>query len=380
MFLAMLLMGTHGIHEQAAAVWYLGIFQLGLAFIDLIREAVMVSQARKDPSQGAEELQSFSWTALGFGGLSGSILAAFLTEAEDLRYCFFAAGALLSILFIASLRMSTQAEVEERTTQSEGLWADLKHNLGEIVEALRLREFRNVVIFIFVTGLVVPTFDSFEYFFLIDEIGLSMFAYSMLTVLGYFALLVGTQLYSQYFKEFEYRSMIAIDLTIQALVMPVKYILMTRINLTWGIPDLALIVFSTSVTKTLQYCLIFLPITVLMAKLCPKRIEATSFALLAGTYNIRDVVQGWLGSFINDTFVGVTKDDLSKYWILITIALACSFLQLAFVWLLPTRQEIKQLATTIRDSDSLAERDSGHAQNNGEDDQENLDVDQPRQR
>lgn len=60
-----------------------------------------------------------------------------------------------------------------------------------------------------------------------------------------------------------------------------------------------------------------------MAKICPRRIEATSFAVLAGISNLRTAIQGWVGSAINVAFVGVTKDDLSKYWILITINFVC---------------------------------------------------------
>jgi hypothetical protein len=42
-----------------------------------------------------------------------------------------------------------------------------------------------------------------------------------------------------------------------------------------------------------------LPLMVVFAKITPKRIEATAFAFLTGTYNLRGSLNGVVGSFIN---------------------------------------------------------------------------------
>jgi len=88
---------------------------------------------------------------------------------------------------------------------------------------------------------------------------------------------------------------------------------------------------------------VFLPTAVLFAKITPKNIEATCFALLAGISNFRGTFRGWTGSIINERFVGVTQDDLSKYWQLVTIGFFCSFLPLFFIYLLPSKQAIDEL-------------------------------------
>ena len=53
-------------------------------------------------------------------------------------------------------------------------------------------------------------------------------------------------------------------------------------------------------------CLVFLPMNVIMTKICPKHIEATSFALLAGVSNFRSYTRSWIGTLINDEVVGVS--------------------------------------------------------------------------
>ena len=253
----------------------------------------MVTTARKDTERGAEELQSFNWMALAIGGLGGSITAAYLTDGYEPRHCFLVAAGFGLVLFISAIRMPVAVEQIEPTdgaAEGPGFWADLKHNLKEVGEAFKLREFRNINIFILLTGFLVPSFNSFEYYFFMDILNISMFTYSMLTVLGFAALLIGTQIYSIWFCEFEYRSMIIIDAVINILMQPLSFILVFRLNLKWGLPDLALIMFSGSVADAFKQCLVVLPITVLMAKICPKRIEATSFAVLAGIAHLRSTI------------------------------------------------------------------------------------------
>ena len=60
-----------------------------------------------------------------------------------------------------------------------------------------------------------------------------------------------------------------------------------RKNLEWGIPDMALIIFTDTMTYIVGQCLVFLPSMVIYAKICPKHIEATTFALLTGVGNVR---------------------------------------------------------------------------------------------
>ena len=221
--------------------------------------------------------------------------------------------------------------------------ADLKRNFAEIKEGLKIREFYCMIIYLIVTGFLVPSFSSFGYFFMLDVVGVSKFSYSMLTVLGYGCLLIGSQLFNNYFKEQEFRKLILGESLITLLMAPLSFIFILRINLEWGIPDMAMIIFTDTISSIFGQCLVFLPMSIIFAKICPKHIEATTFALLAGVSNFRGTIASWIGAWINETFVGVTETDLSKYWILVTISHVCTFLPLAFIWLIPTRKQIEDL-------------------------------------
>ncbi len=73
-----------------------------------------------------------------------------------------------------------------------GFLHDLKRNLGEVKEAFKIREFYSMILYLVIKGFMVPSFSSFGYYFMLDVAEVSKFAYSMLSVLGFCCLLVGT--------------------------------------------------------------------------------------------------------------------------------------------------------------------------------------------
>ena len=60
----------------------------------------------------------------------------------------------------------------------------MKKNLREIKEACKMRAYYSVILFLLISGLTVPSFSSFSYYFLLDEVQVSKFTYSMLAVVA----------------------------------------------------------------------------------------------------------------------------------------------------------------------------------------------------
>lgn len=204
-----------------------------------------------------------------------------------------------------------------------------------------------MLMYILLSGLLVPTFDSFQYFFLLDVVGISKFTFSMLTMLTFGCFLVGTQLYNRFFKEKEYRNLVMMEAIISILVAPMTLIFVLRLNLLWDIPDMAMLIFNDIIRDVVgQFC-VWIPTYVILGKICPNHIEATSYAILSGSLSFRHCLRDWLGSIVNKRYVGVTETDLSKYWVLVVIAWACHFLPLLLLWLIPTRQQISDLQQRI---------------------------------
>jgi len=327
------------------AVGLLFVSNMSVAFSDVIVDSLMVIQSRKYPDGGSEELNAFSWTCFSIGGLLGSFMAAILTQNFEPKYCFLYSSFMGFVIAAVALRLNIQIEKEGLTEEDENssFYRDVRRNISEVRQACQLKEYYRVILYLVISALTVPSFSSFGYYFMLDEVKLSKFSYSMLGVLAFVCLLLGSQMYNKYFRETEYRKMIIIDTLITIVFAPFTFVFVCRWNLAWGISDMFFVFFIDIVDEIISQCFIFLPMSVIFAKITPKHIEATSFALLASVSNFRSTVRGLIGAYINDAFVGVTIEDLSKYWQLVAIGFACSFIPLFFLFLIPTKAQINTL-------------------------------------
>ena len=68
----------HSTSAVAVAVC-LGIAALSEAFVNVVADAIMCIQARKDPEHGSQDLIAFSWLATGVGGILGCIIGGVMT-------------------------------------------------------------------------------------------------------------------------------------------------------------------------------------------------------------------------------------------------------------------------------------------------------------
>ena len=85
---------------------------LSVAFSDVIVDSLMVIQARKFPAKGADELSTFSWTCLAMGGLSGSVIAAFITQSYEPKYCFLYSSIMGLVMAIVAYKLNVSVEQE----------------------------------------------------------------------------------------------------------------------------------------------------------------------------------------------------------------------------------------------------------------------------
>jgi vacuolar-type H+-ATPase subunit I/STV1 len=143
----------------------------------------------------------------------------------------------------------------------------------------------------------------------------------MLTLIGFITLLFSTVLYNKYLRRKEFRSLFKYAIYVGFIGSVTSFIFVMRWNVTYlYINDLVFIIFTSIVTDILVLSFSNLPSMVLFAKITPKHIEATVFALLTGTSNLANgVLSPMVGAWINDRFVKVTADDLSNFYILVII-------------------------------------------------------------
>ena len=95
----------------------------------------------------------------------------------------------------------------------------------------------------------------------------------------------------------------------------IDVLMVFRWNIYYGIPDIVMICFASSVLTSAAFALIGMPALVMFLKLSPKKVEAT---MMSFAYTLIQLSIGFLstmmGVLVNKYFVGVKSNDLSNYY------------------------------------------------------------------
>jgi drug/metabolite transporter (DMT)-like permease len=110
-------------------VWLLFTASFAMAFGNVVIDAILVVQQRNDPENGSQDLFSIAYLFQGLGGVTGCIIAAFMTQDYHPKYGFLAFAIWGLILTISSCFLSSEAEMEQIAGQET-----YSHESSELLE------------------------------------------------------------------------------------------------------------------------------------------------------------------------------------------------------------------------------------------------------
>jgi MFS family permease len=269
-----------GSHTYAVLAVFVALMGLGLAFTDVMVDALMVENGRARGLTGA--FQSVQWAAI-YGasiivGVVGGQLAAHrnLHAAFTVAACFPVVSFLMALIFIREPRAPADREALRKTVAS-------------IREALRSRDVWVVAGFV-LFWTFSPSFGPAFLYYQTDVLKFSQEFIGLLSSLSAVGYVMGAVIYAPLSRRVPLRRLIVWSIG-AAIVATLAYLLYES----WAA---ALVIDSVFGVVGMITQLAFLD---LAAKACPPRVEASFFALLMSVYNLGVKGSQITGGYLYDT-------------------------------------------------------------------------------
>lgn len=218
--------------------------------------------------------------------------------------------------------------------------------------AVRLPIIWKCALWVFLAGSISPGYSQVFFYFTTDVLHFTPEFLGTISAFGYIFLMVGTMLYNTCFKGMSFHRISFIAQLSLAVVSLLDAVLVTRLNLDIGIPDKAF-VLGDAVVSTM-------PVLVLCAKLCPRGIEGTLFALLMSVSNFSYSVSEFWGAIVCG-WLGIAKDEYDMLWLAIVLCSIMKLVPIAFLFLIPATDPqgyVSALDLSLSVHDGAADKDN----------------------
>ncbi|KAK7196336.1 putative pteridine transporter [Novymonas esmeraldas] len=132
-------------------------------------------------------------------------------------------------------------------------------------------------------------------------------------VIGNVAGLAGVTAFNYIFSKRSYRLTFCVTTFVQMLGGMTDIVIVKRWNLAIGIPDHAMYIWGAAVVSEVCYMLGYMPMVVLLSRLCPRGSESVVYALMAGFSSLGDSTSSSIGAIIMEYGLPVFKTEDNGY-------------------------------------------------------------------
>jgi folate/biopterin transporter len=174
--------------------------------------------------------------------------------------------------------------------------------------------------------------------------------YSMiLPLIGSFFTITGIWLYNRMAGDFTYQRMYVCGNVLYCFCSMFDIVFYLRLNKQWGINDHCFVIGS-SAFQTVLGTWLWMPSTVIMSQLCPRGMEATMFALLAGCHNLGATISSNFGAVLLEWLAinpSGAKDESVQFqnmWIASLVACVLPAVSILLVpWFIPDKRQTESI-------------------------------------
>ncbi|NJN30283.1 MAG: folate/biopterin family MFS transporter [Synechococcales cyanobacterium RM1_1_8] len=299
---------------------------LSVAVSDVIADSIVVERAREEADQAAGSLQSLTWGVGALGGLLTAYLGGVLLEILSTRELF-----LITATFPLIVTGVAGWIAEGRSLGGPSL-GEVKSQVGLLRQAIAQKAIWMPTLFLFLWQ-ATPSSDSAFFFFSTNELGFPPEFLGRVRLVSSLAMMLGVWLFQNFFREIRFRRIFGWMIAISAALGMTSLILVTHTNRAWGISD-QWFSLGDNLVLVVAGQLSFMPVLILAARLCPRGIEATFFALLMSIFNFGGLLSHELGALLTQA-LGVTESDFTNLWQLVLITNLSTLLPLPLLGWVP---------------------------------------------
>lgn len=294
----------------------------GLAYNDVLSDALMVENGKLHNLTGA--FQSVQWIAITAASILVGLLGGFFAEHRDLQTAFAVAAIFpFTVLLMAAFFVREKKYVHSGPAAFQETWLALRQGFGE-------RSVWLVAAFIFLFNFS-PSFGPAFFYYKTDTLGFSQQYIGILSSIDSATSIIGAMIYASMSRTAPLRRLIniAIGLSVITLLAYLAYRGETSalfIHMIWGV---------TNMITTLAFL-------DLAARACPKRAEATFFALLMSIFNFGTLASQNIGAQL---YTALGEGSFAYTWLVVV-----STCTTAAIWLLVPLIHIERIEARAREN------------------------------
>ncbi len=307
---------------------------LSVAISDVIVDSLIVERAREESLAASGSLQSLCWGCSALGGLITAYFSGLLLEHFSSNTIFEITATFPLIVsgvawLIAEEKIVQDTQDRETENSQNSL---IKAQIGQLWGAVKQKTIWLPILFLFIWQ-ATPTADSAFFFFTTNELGFEPEFLGRVRLVTSLASLIGIFIFQRYLKTIPFRVVLGWSTIIAATLGMTTLLLVTHANRALGIDD-HWFSLGDSLILTVVGQITWMPVLVLSARLCPKGVEATLFALLMSIWNLSGLLSHEFGALLT-AWLGVTETNFDRLWLLVIITNLSTLIPLPFLGWLP---------------------------------------------
>ncbi len=231
--------------------------------------------------------------------------------------------------------------------------------------ALLERPIAKILTFVVIQNMFSISLRAATFFFYTDPVEAypegphfsRQFYVSVMGGVGILLSVVGVFIYGAFMHDWTYRRVFMVTSILFMVTCIPNILLFKRINIAWGIPDV-IFVLGTEAVQVVVGELNSMPFGVIMLSLCPAGVEASLYAIMAGSSNIGSAFSSYQGAFVLDMLGVAPSGNMSgestqfeDLWKAQVISLVIQVVPLFFIFMLiPNAKQTDDLLLVLEES------------------------------